>query len=227
MRRFSLFVLLVFISTFVNAQDSTSLLTHEIGFNSVSMIKQIISNNPSNTLPQLPYDLFYNLYYKDQFGVRIGLGLSNSHFETEIKGQPLPRTTDQKSLNLRAGLSYNFVRSKKVTLNCFGDLILEKISSETAFTSTIQIFPNPVQSQTNKSSDIINGIGGEIGVGVKYNIVKNLSIYAEVPIVFVTEKTTSETYLSLGNTVQTDKISSKNSVTRIIIPTTIYLVLRF
>ncbi|MES2679258.1 MAG: outer membrane beta-barrel protein [Bacteroidota bacterium] len=227
MKRIAGVFLFVFVATFVRAQDSSKVITHEIGFNSVSLIKQLISNNPTSTLPQLPYDVFYNLYFNDLIGARIGLGITNLHSETQIQGQSLPRTFDQKSLNLRAGVSYNFVKSKRVTLNGFADVIFEKFSSESVNTSTTQTFPNPVQTFTDKSYNKINGIGGEAGVGVKFNLVKHLSIYAEVPIVFLTEKSTSGIATNRPGVIPQPDNKSTTSLTSIILPTTIYLVLRF
>ncbi len=227
MKRISLVILFFLTAHLSNGQDSTRVLSHEIGFNSVSLIKQLISNNPSSTLPQLPYDIFYNIYLKDEIGLRFGLGLANQHVETQISGQTLPRTFDQKSLNLRGGVSYNFVRTKRITFNCFGDLILEKVSSESANTFTMQVFPNPVQTVTTKSTDKIDGIGGEVGVGVKFNIAKHLSIYAEVPIVYVTEKTSSGVTTTQPGVIQQPPTTGKNTLTSIILPTTLYLVLRF
>jgi hypothetical protein len=227
MKRLAGVFLFVFATTFVRAQDSSKVLTHEIGFNTVSLIKQLISNNPSSTLPQLPYDIFYNLYYNDLIGARLGLGLSNLHSETSIPGQALPRTFDQKSLNLRIGASYNFVKSKKVTLNAFADVIIEKISNESVNTTTTQIFPNPPQTITTRSYDKIDGIGGQAGVGVKFNIIKHLSVYAEVPIVFINEKTTSGLVTNQPGVIPQPDDTSKSSLTSVILPTTIYLVLRF
>ena len=219
--------LFVLTSAFLSAQDSTKIVTQEIGFNTVSLVKQLISNNPSSTLPQLPYDLFYNVYYEDLIGLRLGAGIINQYIETSVTGQIVPRTTDNKSLNLRIGLSYNFLKTKRLAFNVFGDFLIEKGSSETAFTSTITSFPNPVITQTTKITEKLNGSGGQIGVGVKYNILKNLSIYAEVPFVFLTEKSSSSVFVNRSGLVSLTDDSSKTTTSRIILPTTIYLVLRF
>lgn len=55
-----LFATGVFLLTlfFVPAQDTTKIINQEIGFNTVSLVKQLISNAPSNTLATLPYDFF-------------------------------------------------------------------------------------------------------------------------------------------------------------------------
>lgn len=210
------------------AQDSTKIINQEVGFNTVLLIKQLISNNPSSTLDQLPYSIFYNIYFKDLIGIRVGLGFSTSKDESSIEGQNTPRTTNTNELDLRTGISYNFVRSKRITLNVFADNLIQQGKTETVNTSTTQAFPNPVQKITTTTSDKISGSGFQLGVGVKYNLYKHLSIYAEIPIGFMTTTTTSDVTVSeLGQATQTTSNSDKNSQSKITIPTTIYLVLRF
>jgi hypothetical protein len=218
---------LFFLSLFVKAQDSTRILTHEIGFNTVSLIKQILSNSPATTVPQLPYDFFYNMYYKDKIGLRLGAGIATTYTETVITGQNIPRTTSTSNLQLRTGLSYNFVNTKRLTLNGFTDYLLENISRETANTTTAQAFPNPVQKITTETSDKTKGSGFQFGVGIKYNIHKHLSVYAEAPFSFMAETTTSDVKINDTGTIEETNSTIKTSGTRFFVPTTVYLVLRF
>ncbi len=215
------------VSLTASAQDSTAVWNHEIGFNTVSLIKQVISNNPSATLEQLPYDVFYNLYSKDKIGFRLGLGLVNRHESVDITGQMDPRTTDQLNLNIRAGVSYNFVKSGHITLNGFADFVTERFKRETANTFTSQSIQSPIENNKLVTTDRTTGYGAQVGVGVKYNIYKHLSIYAEVPMVFLSESVTSDVTLTNSSGINNTYSSSDKSSTRIIIPTTIYLVLRF
>ena len=222
----------LFLSTFIVAQDSSrvnnqKVLTHEIGFNTVSLIKQLISNNPSSTLAQLPYDVFYNLYYKNKIGARVGLGINTSHSQSDIEGQQTPRTTNRNTINLRVGASYNFVRSRRLTLNCFADFVSENISLKTANTTTAQSFPDPIQNITVTTNDVTKGVGAQVGVGVKYNFTRHLSIYAEVPFTFISEKITSTVNVNDTGTSTQTITTTKNFNTQIILPTTVYLVLRF
>lgn len=229
MKNFRLFVS-VFILSFlsISAQDTTKAIRHEIGFNTVSLIKQIVSNNPGNTLSQLPYDVFYNLYFNEKVGMRLGLGIRNSSSTTEIEGQKEPRKNNQFGLNLRAGISNNFVKQNRITLNAFADVLYENFSLKTINTSTSQSFPNPVVTIKTTSSDVVTGVGGQIGVGVKYNLYKNLSVYAEVPFGFMIETSTSKvTIEETGSPADNSTTKSNSSSLRITIPTTIYLVLRF
>ena len=229
MKKFRLFVSLFILSTFtVSAQDTTKALHHEIGFNTVSLIKQLISNNPSNTLSQLPYDIFYNLYFNEKVGLRLGLGILNVNSSIEIEGQKEPRKNNQLGLNLRFGVSNNFVKQNRLTLNAFGDVLYGNFSLKTINTSTSQSFPNPVVSTKITSSEVVTGVGAQIGVGVKYTLYKNLSVYAEVPFGFMTETSTSKlTVEETGSPADNTTTKSNSSSLRITIPTTVYLVLRF
>lgn len=233
MTRFiSIFLLLVAFSS-VKAQDSLSLnnekrLYHEIGFNTVLLVKQLISNNPGNTLAQSPYAVFYNLYVRDKAGLRIGLGLLNTTNKTEIEGQPFPRTTKLNNTDFRVGFSYNFLRHDRLTLNGFADYIMQSHKASTVNTSTIQVFPDPVEELTVTTVDKTTGVGAQVGVGVKYNLLKNLSVYAEVPFMFVMGKTTSSVLIEQAGLPDDETTSTSNNTTStFLIPTTIYLVLRF
>ena len=212
----------------VSAQDSTKTMYNEIGFNTVSLIKQLISNNPSNTLNQLPYDIFYNFYFDQQLGLRFGLGLSSVNTSSKIDGETDPRTNKQLGLTTRLGVNNNFVRQNRLTLNCFADVLYENFSTKTVNTFTSQSFPNPVISTKSTSTDILTGIGAQVGVGLKYNIYKHLSLYAEVPIGFITENTTSKVLLEQSGSAPDNSTNKSSSTTiKITIPTTVYLVLRF
>lgn len=234
MTRFITIILLCFALGTIRAQDSARvepghLLNHEIGFNTVLLVKQLISNNPTNTLSQSPYVVFYNLYYKDMVGLRIGAGISNSTNKTKIDDQPFPRKTTVNSTDLRVGFSYNFLQKGPLTFNCFADYIIESHKVSTINTTTVQVSPNPVEEQTITTEDKTTGAGGQIGVGLKYNLLKNLSIYAELPFLFVNEKVSSRVNIHSDSGIPDDETISTSTTTgsRFIIPTTIYLVLRF
>lgn len=226
MRRFVL-VLFSLVTLSVNSQDSTKIITQEVGFNTVLLVKQLVSNNPTSVLPQLPYAVFYNIYFKDLVGARIGFGYSKFYSETDIEGQPTPRTLDQINMNLRVGASYNFVRSRRITCNVFADYVTSKSSVESANTSTIQSFPNPIETLTVKSLDETLGKGAQVGVGVKYNLYKNLSIYTEIPFTYLSQKIRSELLIINSGVGDLTTSSSKATTTNFTLPTTVYLVLRF
>jgi hypothetical protein len=211
------------------SQDSVKvrLLNHEIGFNTVSLIKQMVSNNPSSTLPQLPYAMYYNLYYKNLVGIRVGLGLTSNTTETKIEGQSDHKVTKNSSQDFRLGLSYNFIRTKRFVANVFGDYVYSKNIISSVNTSTIQTFPDPISTLKVESMDRTVGKGGEIGVGLKYNIFKHLSVYTEVPLVFTSKLNTTETKVNDSGTIDKTSSSMRNNSFQIILPTTVYLVLMF
>jgi hypothetical protein len=213
--------------TLAKSQDSTKVIKHEIGFNTVLLVKQLISNNPTATLDQLPYSVFYNMYFNNTIGIRVGLGLSNAKYKTTIEGQVEPRETKQQDLNVRGGITYNFIKHQKLTLNAFVDGIYNNSSYKTVNTQTINSFPQTI-NVTTTSSDKMVGTGGQIGVGVKYDLLKYLSLYIEVPISFVASTVTSEVETTRSNATS-QKNSNKDVITRtyITLPSTLYLVLRF
>lgn len=211
------------------SQDSVKvkLLNHEIGFNTVSLIKQMISNSPSSTLPQLPYAVYYNLYYKNLIGLRLGFGLTANTIETKVDGQSEHRITKNSSQDYRVGLSYNFIKTKRFVGNVFGDYVYSKSLISSVNTSTMQTFPNPISTLKVESTDKTSGNGGEVGVGLKYNIIKHLSVYIEVPLVLTSRLTTIETKVNDSGVIDKTSSTVRNNDFKIILPTTLYLVLTF
>jgi hypothetical protein len=226
---------LLLYTTIANGQDSlqttiktkTPFLNHEIGFNAIQLIKQVISNNPSATLPQLPYSLFYNIYYKNTLGVRLGAGIAQNSFETAIFGQVDGRKTTLQSTDIRAGISYNFIKSKRITANVFADFITTNQKEKTTSTSEIQTFPNPKTKLSVTNTDVTKGSGGQLGVGLKCNITKHLSIYTEVPIMYMQLETKNNLDVDDDGTFTNTNATKKETDFKIILPTTIYLVLNF
>lgn len=193
----------------------------------MTLLRQVVVFNPG-TAEQLPFDIFYNLYFKDQYNLRLGLGVLASKTETEIEGQRDPRITTAQNLNYRIGLSYNFAKFNRVTLNAFADFLSKNQKLETTTTTTLQVFPNPKTTQTIESSEKLSGAGAQVGVGVKVNVYRQLSLYIEVPVSFMSE--TSTTYDLLRESGMPDLVEKSSSTTngiKIVLPTTVYLVLRF
>jgi hypothetical protein len=212
----------------VNAQDSTKAINHEIGFNTVSLIKQLVSNNPTSSLPQLPYSIFYNLYFKDRLGIRTGLGLNTRNETVEIEGQKDPRITKGMDLDLRLGVSNNFLKRNRLTLNAFADLLYSSSGAETVNTHTVQNFGDPVQEIHTTTSDSQSGMGAQVGVGVKYDIVRNLAIYLEVPLSYMSETLNTNVVIKeIGLPDNKSNTKFTNTRTTLFLPTTVYLVLRF
>jgi hypothetical protein len=223
-----LFVFLA-ITTVSNAQDSIpeKKITHELGFNTILLIKQIASNNPGSALPQLPYQVVYTLNFKDKFGVRAGLGINQSKTETTIFGNPIPRVTTTMASAYRLGVNKNFLNFKHIIANAFVDLTMEqnKISTETETVS------GSFSSREVISADI-SSFGTEIGFGVKYSFNKHIALYTEVPLQFAFNKSNETDTQTItdsfsGTQTSTTITSSKGYTTKIFLPTTLFLTIIF
>lgn len=227
--KLKIFISLFLFSITTYSQDSLKVkkFSHDIGFNTVLLVKQLISNNPTSTLAQLPYSLFYNLYYKDKIGFRVGLGLSTLHTETAIEGQVDKRLSTNMSTNFRLGVSYNIVKTKRLTCMGYADFITSSSNMTSTNTSTVQSFPNPVISIKTESIDKSSGVGAEVGVGLKFNILKHLSIYTEVPLVFNSNNVASQVTITQSGIADKTKSTVYQNSFQIILPTTLYLVLTF
>lgn len=227
MKKIKTFVVLVLLSSFVHAQDSTKTISHEIGFNLVSLISQFKQINTSS-VTQLPYDVFYNVYYKNTVGLRIGAGVLTGYNEDAVNKQTYPKETTSNNLNLRFGLSYNYLKANKLVLNGFVDYVYENIKYESVSSATTQVFPNPIVTKYDKQSTVIKGAGFQIGTGIKYNAGKHISFYAELPFVFLREKIITDNLTrETGVDDITTNLTSRHFSSRFILPATVYLVLRF
>lgn len=211
---------------FFNAQDSTKVFQHELGFNAVGLIKQIISNNPSSTLSQLPYQIIYSLN-KDKMGIRTGVGVFMGSSKTELNGQTEPRTNNNLSLNSRLGFSYNFLNANKFVFNAFADGLFNYNTSKTVNSFTTTQFPTSTVTTKTTSEDLTTGIGGEIGFGIKYNFTKHLSLYTETPLQFVSSNTKSTVKVEKSGTLTQTTDKFYNQGVSIFLPTTLFLILRF
>ncbi|MBY0375122.1 MAG: hypothetical protein K2Q23_14085 [Bryobacteraceae bacterium] len=209
------------------SQDSTKILSHEVGFNTVSLIKLVLSNSNLNSSQQLPYLLFYNIAYKNMFGIRTGFGVNNSTVESSVSGQVDNRESIINNFNMRIGGFYVPVNTKKITANLFADFIYGKTKAQTLTTTTVQSFPNPLSTTKTDINDVTKQFGAEVGVGVKFNFYKNLSLYTEVPVVF--SKSTATSIVNITQDGISDKTTTNSSLKNIniIVPATLYLILNF
>jgi hypothetical protein len=218
---------------FTRAQDSlVKKFKHEVGFNTVLLIKQLISNNANSatsTLPQLPYQLIYTMHYKDLYGFRLGVGFTSTESESIITGQPKPKVTTTSSGAYRAGLNYNFVRYGKITSNCFLDGIYERNSLKTITSTTVPAGPfGGTAENVVETQEVTSGSGISIGLGLKYSFNKHISVYTEIPVQMknlYTSAKESDTTAGIENF--TTSTSANERTVRIILPTTIFLTISF
>ena len=226
---FSVFLAFAIMASGQDSVNTERKLTHEIGFNSVLLIKQLISNNPSNTLDQLPYQLIYTMGFNEsRYGLRAWIGLDQLYTETMIDGQTEPRKTNALQLDGRLGVNYNFLKAGNWTGNFFADGVFSKSDLKSV---TVTEFPfGDIQEETFERD--VNGVGGQIGVGLKYSLHKNVALYVEVPIQVIAEQSreTDSVKFIQGNQVisETTNISKSDGVsTTIFLPTTLFLTITF
>jgi hypothetical protein len=202
-------------------------INQEIGVNIVSLLSQLSVFTTTN-VQQLPFDVFYNLYIKDKVGLRFGTGFSSSFTSDEPSDSIVSNTVRTTNNNYRFGISVNFMHYKHLTFNLFGDFFTEKHLTETISTTTTQTFPNPFIKRkiTNTVSQTGNGL--YMGIGVKYNIHRNLALYTEIPFIWEWGSSSVETFSQVTGLDDDLKRSARSTfVRKNLLPVTIYLVLRF
>jgi hypothetical protein len=211
----------------MHAQDSTA-TRHEIGFSTITLLRQISLINSTVATVQSPFDVFYNFYITDDFAIRTGLGLSTHYMESTIPEQALPRITKANDINWRLGGSYNFSKMGRIVLNGFLDYVMFYNNNLSVATTTSQTFPNPIVTRYVKSETESMEMGASVGVGVKWRMYRQLYLYAELPYFFTLANSKEEEIVSVSGKPE-DKLStnSKGWGSRFVLPATVYLVLRF
>jgi hypothetical protein len=231
--RFKQFILLVAIafSSFLKAQDSTnaSKLKHDLGFNSVLLIKQLISNSPSNVSTMLPYQVIYTMHLPNKIGVRLGLGIQNSKSQTSVSGQFAPRTTNVSNLSTRVGANYNFLQHKQFTCNAFVDGVYQNSKTRTVNTTTFTSGFGQTSTEVVTTENISSSIGGQFGFGIKYNFAKHLGLYIETPLQFTTTQAKATFEETLNGFPQSNSTIDKTTASnvQIFLPTTLFLLITF
>jgi hypothetical protein len=66
-----------------------------------------------------------------------------------------------------------------------------------------------------------------VGVGLKFNVYKNLSLYAEMPLTYTQQRTGTSVVINESGDIDSSTNTTWTNNTQFFIPTTIYLVLRF
>lgn len=238
MRLKHLFFISLFVSCFfIKAQEardsSSNKIKHDLGFNTVLLIKQVISNSPTNLNVMQPYQVIYTAHIS-KIGVRAGLGIGQSKTETSITGQTTPRTTNFIDLAGRLGANYNFLTNKRITCNAFVDGVYQNSKLKTVNTNTFTtgggFGGTQVSTQVFTSENKSSAVGGQVGFGIRYSVAKHLALYAEVPLQVTTVSGSESSSTTLNGVLQGNSIvssSTKGINTQVFLPTTLYLLITF
>lgn len=227
MRKLFLLAVLFLNVVLMNGQDSTKTITHELGFNTMTVLRQVTVFDLTNT-NQLPWAVIYNGWYKNKYGVRAGAGIFNSYSESSTSTQTVPASTTQRQIDFRLGFNYNYCTTGRVTLNGYVDYTFSNFYYQTVSSLTVQSFPNPIVTRysMNESKSLSNGLA--IGMGVKVKLYKQLSLYAELPLMMTLTKSHSESLVSETGATDVKSFSdSKGWNSNILLPATVYLTFRF
>lgn len=225
-----LLAFLVAVPFFLNAQDTATFhpIKNELGVNTVLLIKQLVSNNPSQTLNMLPYQLIYTRYLNNKYGIRAGIGITQSNTKTRIEGNSNPRETSDITLDARLGGNRQLISHKKISATVFADAVSSYASLKT---HTVSNFGgNHTVTDDLRYSSL--GFGGQAGFGVKFSFNRHIALYTEVPVqVLASSSDETHNQVVVNSTIGTSTtttISSSNSVsTQILLPTTVFLTIMF
>jgi len=246
--KFLFFLFSLCFITFSNAQNASDTLnkigkedykiTNDLGFNSVFLIKQLISNaanSNASTLPTLPYQVIYTMNFPYAFGLRLGLGVAKTDQSTTVSGQNTPLQSNTSEIDLRIGINHNFLKFNKLTCNVFADIVYGVANLKSVNTSTTFGGSGGGSVLTTVTTDEIKSTatGGQIGFGIKYKLNRHIALYTEIPLQYVTVSgsETSSSVTTGGifpNPTDPPQTKSNNQTNfNFILPTTLYLIINF
>jgi hypothetical protein len=224
----------------LQAQDDTTstkrLISHEVGVNVTSLMKQVVSLSNTNLVVQ-PYNLTYKAIYKN-YALRSGIGMVISNSSTSIQGVAVPRVTNAHGLSYRVGLEYQTRIAKRLSVYGGIDFVSDKISSETkTFNESVSFSGTTTTEMLTKNMSKSYGCGPALGI--QFWINKRISIFTEAPLYFksttsteaVNTKTTTSSMSGSGVAVVSQEEEDIQTVKRsdfsIGIPVTLYLSIKF
>ena len=202
--------------------------THQVGFNTTLLLKQLLSDNPSSQLLQLPYQVDYTLGFGKN-GVRLGLGFAQSVQKTTVHGQNSPRTTTSMSASYRLDYVRNILDYKKFSSNFFIGGIMEQGELSSNTINDQSSIGGPVTKSEIATSSM--GYGGELGIQLKYSFNEHIGIGTELPlqVKYTTAKETDKQTITSGTFSQFEQTisDSKTVSTKIFLPTSLFLCIKF
>lgn len=219
-------------TVYVQKDHSEKAIHHEIGVNATYFIKQVFSLS-NNILPTQPYQLTYKLIAGKKIAGRLGIGADMSTSNTTVSGSSVPRQTSNSNVFGRLGVECRKQVGRHFLAYAGIDFVTQLINSKTTTSSGAN---NPGFSQTVVTTDKNNAFGGGPVLGIQYYINKRMSLYTEMPITFLTGKssetvsTTTTSNNGFGNpttTFQSDITNSTNNDFSIAVPVTIYFAVKF
>ncbi len=192
-------------------------ISHEIGLNATSLLKQII-NLSDTTIATSPYLVTYKLMFNNKIGLRCGLGAKYKRSEDTVDGFDDSTVNTERAFDVRLGVEWQKQLAGKWRLAFGGDVIagssLDKIVVDTGF--DVVTFKDETSSY-----------GAGPVLGLYFDINKSISLYTEAAAYFTTTESSSSQQFK--NFPEFDDESNKREINafEFQLPTTLYLTFTF
>lgn len=205
----------------VNAQDTTKQqLRHQIGINTTLFVKEFLSFNNTVFAADNPYLLTYKYVLGGKGALRTGIGIHlNSQKQSSSSVINVPDST-QLNYYLRAGYEKQFTLAKRWIGYIGGDIRweYEKTVSKTTVTPTP---PNQLSTVTSKNT----ALGAGPVLGIEFVINRRMSLSAEGALLYFYRESHETAEDSRFPSLTTTDYSATNT-TALILPTTIYFIIK-
>lgn len=188
--------------------------TNQIGINTTFFFKQFLNFSDNNTIAVSPYVLTYKLISPRNHSFRMAVGgiYSNKTETFENTGQ-LPRKTNAYSLDFSAGYEYRIPLSDRWLCFTGADAITDLASSKVVATD-----PSDEVTTITQTTEY----GGDLLVGIQFNISKRISLFTETSVQFTNSKSTFEAKF-LNNPGFNSKQVTRETSVNFVLPTSLFL----
>ncbi len=210
MRKYYILVFGIFLfcqNITLNAQDTSKILRHELGFNATNFVKQIL-NFSSTTIPFSPYTITYK-YLGNNFNVRFGAGVTTSKETEKIQNSTNDRTTKNYAMNYRFGIEKQSIITKHWKCYYGIDLMYDYVDNTSNFSSS------SIRSR-------YDGNGAGLVYGLQYYFNKRISLFLETG--FNVMKYKSKTMITNSSNPNNNQTETRSGTSgSVFLPSTLFL----
>jgi hypothetical protein len=188
--------------------------TNQIGVNTTFFFKQFLNFSDNNTIAVSPYVLTYKLISPRNHAFRMAVGgIYSNKTETFKNTGQLPRKTNAYSLDFSAGYEYRIPLSERWLCFTGADAITDLASSKVVATD-----PSDEVTTITQTTEY----GGDLLVGIQFNISKRISLFTETSVQFTNSKSTFEAKF-LNNPGFNSKQVTRETSVNFVLPTSLFL----
>jgi hypothetical protein len=189
---------------------------HQLGVNATYFFKQFLNFGNSGSLAISPYIVSYKVFDRKHHGFRFGAGF-NSTTSTKNPDSLNAQKTTVANYNFRSGYEFQKQLSEKWT--CF-------FGVDGVFNYQFQKSTSSNGFDNVTSTNLTYSYGGGPIFGIQFNLSKHVTLFTETGIYATAGETSTKSSFE-NNPVFNSKSKTNNSAINFVLPTSLFLNIRF